>query len=446
MASARAPVDLHTHFCRLRIGAMRNSTWITAIILLVSSTAQATIINVPADSTTIQGGINGAAPSDTVLVQPGRYVENINYNGKGIVLGSLLLTTGDTSYISQTIIDGDSSGSVVTYSSGEDSTAVLLGFTIANGQAVSGGGIYCNYNSSPSLESLRVSGNSATSWGGGIYCDGHSSPSLLHVTINGNSVEVGNGGGIVCRHGSNVSMVQVLVTGNTASGYAGGLCFRGDSNPSLVNVTVSGNMAASYGGGVYCGNYSYPVLVNTILWNNAPLEIYLEPGSLLAATYSDIQGGWGGTGNIDADPIFCEPDSGMFTLAENSPCLGTGQDGANMGTLGMGCEAILSTDVNTIIPSTFTLHQNYPNPFNPATTIQYDLPRRAKVTLTIYDILGREEVVLINREQGPGYQSVIWNGRNERGQPVSTGVYLYRLQTGPPTSKFTETRKLVLLR
>jgi hypothetical protein len=83
------------------------------------SMASATIINVPADSSTIQGGINGSSNGDTVLVQPGTYVENINFNGHNIVLGSLFLTTGDTIYISTTIIDGDSAGTVVTFESGE---------------------------------------------------------------------------------------------------------------------------------------------------------------------------------------------------------------------------------------------------------------------------------------------------------------------------------------
>ena len=100
------------------------------------SLLSATIINVPADIDSIQGGINAANDGDTILVQPGTYVENINYNSKNIVVGSLTLITGDTSYISQTVIDGDTSGSVVEIFN-IDSSAVLHGFTITNG---SGGG------------------------------------------------------------------------------------------------------------------------------------------------------------------------------------------------------------------------------------------------------------------------------------------------------------------
>ncbi len=114
--------------------------------LLVVTIANATIINIPVDYSTIQNGIDAASNNDTVLVQPGTYVENINYNEKNIVVGSLFITTNDTSYISQTVIDVDSSGTVVTFGSGEDSTAFLSGFMISNGSAVYGGGIYYIYS------------------------------------------------------------------------------------------------------------------------------------------------------------------------------------------------------------------------------------------------------------------------------------------------------------
>ncbi len=118
-----------------------------ALVIMVTSFVSATIINIPDDYTSIQAGINSSSDGDTVLVQPGTYVENINFNGHNIVLSSLFLTTGDTSYIEQTVIDGDSAGSVVTIESGEDSTTVINGFTITKGKAQLGGGIYCNNSS-----------------------------------------------------------------------------------------------------------------------------------------------------------------------------------------------------------------------------------------------------------------------------------------------------------
>ena len=91
---------------------MRNLIIIISLIFALNLSG--TIINVPAEQPTIQAGIDIAVESDTVLVQPGTYAENINYNGKAVIIGSLFLTTQDTIYISQTIIDGNQNGKRVT--------------------------------------------------------------------------------------------------------------------------------------------------------------------------------------------------------------------------------------------------------------------------------------------------------------------------------------------
>ncbi len=181
--------------------------------ILVSTFLSAAIINIPADQPTIQAGIIAAVDADTVLVQPGTYVENINFNGKLITVGSLFLTTQDTTYISSTIIDGNSSGSVVTFATSESSSAILCGFTITNGLVTgtgwpddSGGGIFC-HNSSPSLQNLTISDNTASNYGGGIYCM-YSNPSIVNVTISDNYSSGNydsNGGGLYCDY-SNPSL------------------------------------------------------------------------------------------------------------------------------------------------------------------------------------------------------------------------------------------------
>ncbi|MCF7913395.1 MAG: hypothetical protein K9M99_12785 [Candidatus Cloacimonetes bacterium] len=111
-------------------------------------------INVPDDQSTIQNGINAAVDGDTVLVQPGTYLENINFSGKNIRLTSLYSTMQDTSYISDTVIDGNQNGTVVLINSGENSDAVISGLTITNGNSPTGGaGMYIE-NSAPTLENL----------------------------------------------------------------------------------------------------------------------------------------------------------------------------------------------------------------------------------------------------------------------------------------------------
>ena len=212
------------------------------IFLLIGIT-YATVINIPADYSTIQSGINSSTNGDTVLVQPGTYLENINFNGHNITVSSLILTTQDTSYISQTVIDGDSSGSVVTINTEEDSTTVLKGFTITNGYASLGGGINCW--SDAMLSNLIVTGNYATSMGGGMATG--SNTTIQDVIITGNSAE-GYGGGIDC--GDNTNIVNVIIENNISMNGGGIYIFSGNIN--LVNVTITNNSADSWGGGIYC--------------------------------------------------------------------------------------------------------------------------------------------------------------------------------------------------
>jgi len=93
-------------------------------------------------------------------------------------------------------------------------------------------------------------------------------------------------------------------------------------------------------------------------------------------------------------------------------------------------------------PMTISLLQNYPNPFNPSTTISYDLPEQSTVTLTVFDIAGREVATLEQSDKSPGKYEVQWNGLDQSGNSVSTGVYFARLQAGD----YSKTIKMVSLR
>ena len=94
-------------------------------MILFHSSSNATIIDIPDDYPTIQQGIDASTDGDTVLVQPGTYEENINFNGHNIVLGSLFVTTGDTSFTSLTVIDGSYAFSAVRFENGENGNAKL---------------------------------------------------------------------------------------------------------------------------------------------------------------------------------------------------------------------------------------------------------------------------------------------------------------------------------
>jgi len=170
---------------------MRTSTLFALIVLTLCLTGRtrAAIIHVPADSATIQAGIDGAAPGDTVMVAPGRYVVYwLEWHGKGVTVMST--DPLDSVVVAATVIDGDSLDPVVYFNEGEDSTAVLTGFTITGGYASSFG------------------------LGGGILCAG-SSPTISHNVITDNHVE--DGGGIGCTLYSDPIIRENIIVGNSAS-------------------------------------------------------------------------------------------------------------------------------------------------------------------------------------------------------------------------------------
>ena len=94
------------------------------------------------------------------------------------------------------------------------------------------------------------------------------------------------------------------------------------------------------------------------------------------------------------------------------------------------------------IPTEFSLGQNYPNPFNPITTINYSLPERSDINISVYNVIGQEIAVLLNMQKEHGYHSTSWNGIDRYGKPVSSGVYFARMKT----KNFSQTKKMLLLK
>ncbi|MGH7602042.1 MAG: FlgD immunoglobulin-like domain containing protein, partial [bacterium] len=95
----------------------------------------------------------------------------------------------------------------------------------------------------------------------------------------------------------------------------------------------------------------------------------------------------------------------------------------------------------------FALEQNYPNPFNPSTTIKYDLAQPVEVKLVIYDMLGRRVRTLVDQPQQAGRYAITWDGRNEQGQNVASGTFIYQLSAGDRSGQaFVQTRRMALVR
>ena len=341
------------------------------LVLLSFHQPQAEIIHVPDDSSTIQGAINGAVNGDTVLVASGTYYEHIDFNGKAI------LVTSEAGPDSTTIAKASDGISIVTFISGEDTTSILDGFTITGAQSAPwGGGIRCEY-SSPRIRNNVIDGNSATNKGGGFSCWwGH--PVLEANTIMNNTAYDGgggiffydcdasirnnlikvnscdeHGGGIFVQESNGTTIESNLILSNSSSDLGGGVLISGASNIVVVNNTILNNASASGEGGGVCIWYSdFATLVsNIIVGSSTGHGIYSSNSTNSVIEYNDVwnnlpadySGISPGEGCISADPVFCDPENEDYYLSFLSPCVGTGQNGADIGALGMGCGLVIVT-------------------------------------------------------------------------------------------------------
>jgi Dockerin type I domain/Protein of unknown function (DUF1565) len=296
---------------------------------------------------TIQQGINAAAAADTVMVAQGTYNEHIDFIGKSITVQST--DPAAQSVVDGTIVDGTSTGTVVTFAAGEGSGAVLNGLTIRNGQstgtasshgggidiqnaspqvlncvvtgchtATDGGGIAIVGNSSPLIQGNTIVLNTADGWGGGVFIFGDTSdpeniidadPDLIRNRISTNTAEW-DGGGVACFEACTV-FIKSSVIDNNDSGQVGGGIFVGYGVTAIVeNVTLADNIAlgsdaadpggpvtrVGRGGGMACWFSSPTYADSSILWGNSAKndegdQLSLEGNANVGVYYSYCEGG-----------------------------------------------------------------------------------------------------------------------------------------------------------
>lgn len=184
---------------------------------------------------------------------------------------------------------------------------------------VSGGGMINVEECNPTLVGCTFSGNIGGGAGGGMHNTISSNPILINCMFEGNATDT-YGGGMLNREASCPTITNCTFIENTALANGGAMANRQGSTPTITNCTFSGNTAVA-GGAMLCAN-SVPTLANCVLWDDMPEEIYVASGGSPVITYSDVQGGWTGAGNIDADPVF----DADYRLSGDSPCIDAGDN------------------------------------------------------------------------------------------------------------------------
>ncbi len=314
---------------------------------------------------TIQAALDFSSMGDTILVAPGDYVENITMTNKNNIIASHFILNGDLNHITNTTLDGNGQGSILVMDRTGPNTK-LIGFTITNGYTTdSGGGLYC-IESYITIEHCRFIANSAgmtnTTINGGAIGAWESDMTLQNVTFIEN-VAAGKGAALFAAQ-STVSGSHLFLYNNLGQDRGAGLALY-ESTGNFNHITIVHDSAQVAGGAVFMQE-SELTLASTILWDNSPQQIAFsamgDPSivnihySILDGLLADVETNNNGTLNFglfnvfDTDPLFCDPDFGVFTLAENSPCIGTGTDGTNMGVFGIGCDSILGVLSTVQIP------------------------------------------------------------------------------------------------
>jgi hypothetical protein len=329
MASSR---PANTHRSSVIVGLLAAF----AVIVPLRQASGQTVINVPADTATIQAAIDASVPGDTVLVAPGTYFENIDFRGKAITVES---AQGPE----VTILDGNLAGPVVTFTSGEGPASVVLGFTLQRGDAGSdhghqGGGVRIE-GSSPTVQgniitnnracnsgagidarfsSARIEDNLITNnsqfgcsggvGGGGISVGGEGQTQIIDNIIMANSWQTGSGGGIELFAAGAPTIRGNVIRANSAYDGGGGIDIVNQSDALIVQNLIIDNQAGQ-GGGIYWGvpyGARGPLLVNNTIANNQGngSGIFATGFDAQAQLFNNIVVGASGQSAVYCDPYY----------------------------------------------------------------------------------------------------------------------------------------------
>ncbi|MCK4414807.1 MAG: C10 family peptidase [Candidatus Eisenbacteria sp.] len=382
------------------------------------------------DFPTIQAAVTAARTIDTIELADGVFSgdgnRDVDYLGKDLTIRS---QNGDPALC---VIDCQGAGGDhhrgFLFVNGETPAARLEGVSVTQGYTSNGGGIYCS-GSSPTIAHCVFKENTAGIWGGGLLCDQYAAPIISECAFIGNLAA--EGGGLACHDHATLWIDHSTIVENHA-GAGGGLHAEWYATANLDNTII----AFSPGGAaVTCGVGSSVTLGCCDLFGNVGGD---WTGCIAAQAGID--------GNLEADPAFCAPAAGDFTLMNTSPCAaehappGCGRIGAN----DVGCDDPAGIETRPAIPAQWTLAAASPAAAGGPVAIHFGVPagRARDVHLSLFDITGRQVALIYAGSRSPGCYTIQWDGRNRAGMPLRSGVYFARLHS----KERSLTRRILLIR
>lgn len=244
--------------------------------------------------------------------------------------GGLYNTSNSSPMLTDCQFVGNSAGGIggAMVNSGNSSSPTLINCMFENNIAGLDGGAIHNNVASPIIARCVFAENVAVLGGAIFNLNSYSTSSVVNCMFIGNiSLE---GGGLY-NQGSSPRITNCAFIDNSASLQGAGIFNIINSSPTVTNCSFSGNIAAVDGGAMYSsGESSMPMFANSIAWSDLADGVVDADGAATTVSYSDIQGGWSGAGsnNIDADPLFLDPDNGDLHLSPGSPCIDAGSNQA----------------------------------------------------------------------------------------------------------------------
>lgn len=285
-----------------------------------------------ANAGTLGQAIINCSAGDDIWVQSGTYGPISLENGVKIIggfAGTETSASQSAPATNVTVIDGALSQAVS--SANHAGSTVLRGFTIKNGHdnTFDGGGGLLLKNSSTQIVQCVFESNTAAWWGGAVAIRGSGSPEFVNCVFHDNGKTGGVetlAGAALYLDGGSPTFTNCLFYDNK-SGDGAVIAIR-SGTPTFLNCTLANNEATIGQGGAIHDEQGRAIIRNSILWGNTAArgadQILNLSGSQTTVTYSDVQGGWSGSGNLNVDPLFQDPSADDYKLQVGSPCKGNG--------------------------------------------------------------------------------------------------------------------------